>query len=312
MEKGDNMKILNPIGITNIGDPFVIIFKDTYYLYATSFIDGFLCWKSKDLIHWEDPVQVYKKNGKSFGYKDFWAPEVIYHNGHFVMHYTARWEKNSSLRIGVAIADNPLGPFIDVNDKEPMFDDGYAVIDGHVFIDDDGERYFYYDRDCSEHIKNNKHESHIYVTKLDSTLTKIVGQKKMVLKPEQPWEIATGTWRWNEGPFLIKNDNRYYLMYSGGFYASKSYAIGYAVADHPTGPFVKADENPILSSVENKISGPGHNSVIKGLDGKTYCIYHVHTHYHKPSGDRQVFIDEIKFIEGKLIINGPTLDENNQ
>ena len=301
------MNISNPIGITNIGDPFVIKHDNTYYLYATSFIDGFFCWQSDDLVNWKKPVQVYTKNDRSFGYKDFWAPEVIYQNGHFIMHYTARWDKNHSLRLGVAISDHPLGPFIDVYDKQPMFDDGYAVIDGHVFIDDDGSRYFYYDRDCSEHMTNGNHESHIYVCMLDETFTKIVGEKKMIIKPEQPWEIKTGLWRWNEGAFVIKHEKTYYLMYSAGFYASKSYAIGYATSDHPMGPFIKAEENPILSSLENKISGPGHNSVIKGPDGKTYCVYHVHTHYDKPSENRQVFMDELIFFKGKLMIKGPTL-----
>lgn len=309
MKKGEDMNIKNPIGITNIGDPFVIKHSGRYYLYATSFIDGFLCWQSVDLIHWEEPVQVYKKSEKSFGYKDFWAPEVIYQNGQFIMHYTARWDYNNSLRIGVAISNDPLGPFVDVYDKKPMFDEGYAVIDGHVFIDDDGTRYFYYDRDCSEYIYEGKHESHIYVTTLDSTFTKLVGNKKMIIKPEQPWEIQTGTWRWNEGPFVLKHQQRYYLMYSAGFYASKGYAIGYAVAKHPMGPFVKASENPILSTIENKISGPGHNSVIEGPNGKIYCVYHVHTYYDKPSENRQVFIDELSFIDGKLVVKGPTINE---
>ena len=309
IKKGEDMNIKNPIGIINIGDPYVIKHEGRYYLYATSFVDGFLCWQSNDLMHWDTPVQVYKKGEKSFGYTDFWAPEVIFQNGKFIMHYSARWVKNDSLRIGVATSDSPLGPFIDVFDQQPMFDYGYAVIDGHVFIDDDGTRYFYYDKDCSENIINGNHESHIYVTTLDHTFTRIVEDSKVVIKPEQPWEIQTGTWRWNEGAFVIKHQQRYYLMYSAGFYASKNYAIGYAVADHPRGLFVKSLQNPVLSFIENKVSGPGHNSVIEGPDGKLYCVYHVHTDYEKPSENRQVFIDELSFNGDKLVIKGPTIHE---
>ncbi|MBE0700641.1 MAG: glycoside hydrolase family 43 protein [Acholeplasmataceae bacterium] len=306
------MNIKNPIGITNIGDPFVIKHLDIYYLYATSFIAGFYCWTSQDLIHWDGPKQVYRQSERSFGYRDFWAPEVVYHHGSFIMHYSARSIEKNSLRIGVAVSKNPLGPFVDVYDQKPMFDFGFAAIDGHVFIDDDGERYFYFDKDCSEHVINGIHESHIYVAKLDDTLTKIKSDIRCVMKPEQTWETKSGAWRWNEGPFVLKNKDVYYLMYSAGFYASKDYAIGYATSKNPMGPFIKAEENPILSFLENKISGPGHNSVIQGPDLKMYCVYHVHTNYLIPSENRQVFIDEIRIKNGKLLILGPTLGYNDK
>jgi beta-xylosidase len=308
-ETSENMKIKNPIGITNIGDPFVLKHEDVYYLYATSFIDGFNCWTSTDFINWQGPIQVYKVGERSFGYKDFWAPEVIYQNETFIMHYSARDKKSHSLRIGVATSKTPLGPFIDVYDQRPMFDFGFAAIDGHVFIDDDKKRYFYFDKDCSEHIYNGYHESHIYVTEIDETFTKIDYNIKCIIKPEQEWEIKSGKWRWNEGAFMVKENNLYYLMYSAGFYASRDYAIGYAVSNSPVGPFVKAEENPILAYVENKVSGPGHNSVIKGPDSCFYCVYHVHTKYSHPSENRQVFIDKLYFKYGKMVIEGPTLDD---
>ncbi|RJX23599.1 MAG: glycosidase [Acholeplasma sp.] len=299
----------NPIGITNIGDPFILKHNDRYYLYATSFIDGFYCWVSDDLNHWDHPIQVYTMSERSFGYKDFWAPEVVYHHGKFVMHYSARSKMSHSLRIGVAIADHPLGPFIDVYDGKPMFDFEYATIDGHVFSEQ-GHHYFYFDKDCSEHIYEGRHESHIYMAELDETLTQLITEPIFIMKPEQDWEISTGQWRWNEGPFIIKDQKDYYLMYSAGFYASSSYSIGYAKSQSPLGPFVKAEENPILKSIEGHISGPGHNSVVKGPDQTLICVYHVHTHHESPSENRQVFMDKIVFEQGKLKIIGPTLGIN--
>ncbi len=295
----------NPIGITNIGDPYVLKHGSTYYLYATSFIDGFYCWTSTDLTHWSTPIQVYTMNEQSFGYKDYWAPEVVYHQGHFVMHYSARSKVNHSLRIGVATSKSPLGPFIDVYDQKPMFDFGYATIDGHVFKED-GHAYFYFDKDCSEHVFEDRHESHIYVAELDETLTKMITEPKLIMKPEQPWECVTGNWRWNEGPFMIKHQGIYYLMFSAGFYASSSYSIGYATAQSPLGPFTKALENPILRSVHNQISGPGHNSIVEGPDGQLYCVYHVHTHHDAPSENRQVFMDKLVIDQQKLKVLGPT------
>ena len=302
------MQMKNPVGITNIGDPFVLKHEGKYYMYATSFIEGFYCWTSEDLINWSSPVLAYKVSNRSFGYCDFWAPEVVYHNHQFIMHYSARQKETNSLKIGVAVSDSPLGPFVDVYDNKPMFDFGYAAIDGHVFIDEDNTAYFYFDKDCSEHVFEGRNESHIYVAKLDSTLTKLITEPTFIMKPEQDWETVTGDWRWNEGAFVLKRNHRYYLMFSAGFYAASSYSIGYAVSDSPTGPFKKAVENPILKST-NLVSGPGHNSVTVGNDGKMYCVYHAHTHYYKPSANRQVYIDELRFDGDRLVVNGPTHHE---
>ena len=101
-------KSLNPTGVSGIGDPFVLHASDgKYYLYATSFFpadgkEGFNVWQSADLSDWGAPRQCYAADGRSFGYKDFWAPEVTERGGRFYMHYSARWKKNDSLRIGVA------------------------------------------------------------------------------------------------------------------------------------------------------------------------------------------------------------------
>ncbi|MCS6992746.1 MAG: glycoside hydrolase family 43 protein [Anaerolineales bacterium] len=300
----------NPLPIKHIGDPFVLRAPDgLYYCYATSAPDGFQAWVSPNLADWREAGYVYQRRPDSWGQSDFWAPEVVFYQGRYVMHYTARWAKNQSLRLGVAIADSPLGPFVDVFNR-PMFDFGYAAIDGHVFFDDDGRKYFYYSRDCSENIVEGRHESHLYVAELTDDLLSFRSEPVLVAKPEQEWETRhSAEWRWNEGPFVLKHEGRYFLMYSANFYASREYAVGYAVSESPTGPFVKAAHNPVLAARGAEISGPGHNSVTLAPDGKTLVIvYHIHTDPQNPSGDRQVCIDRMGFdAEGRLFVEGPTL-----
>src|SRR5215207_3230860 len=299
----------NPLPIKNIGDPFVLRAPDgTYYCYATSAPDGFKAWTSMDLVRWTAIGYVYKRQEGSWGQSDYWAPEVVLYDGKYFMHYSARWGKNQSLRIGVATADSPGGPFVDAF-NHPMFDLGYAAIDGHVLLDDDGSKYFYYARDCSENIVDGCHESHLYVAELNEELTSLKGEPLLITKPEQEWERRSGTeWHWNEGPFVLKEDGRYYLMYSANFYASRDYSVGYAVAEHPMGPFIKALQNPVLFSTNSKISGPGHNSVVTSPDGsERFIVYHVHIDPQNPSGDRQMCIDRMGFREdGSLYVTGPT------
>jgi len=299
----------NPMPIKNIGDPFVLRAQDgTYYCYATSAPDGFKAWSSDDLIHWRETGYVYKRGEDSWGTSDFWAPEVIFQDGKYFMHYSARWGRNESLRLGVATADSPDGPFSDVFDH-PMFDFGYAAIDGHVLLDDDGRKYFYYARDCSENIVAGRHESHLYAAELNDDLVSFKGEPTLVTKPEQEWELRSGPeWLWNEGPFVLKYDGKYYLMYSANFYASRDYAVGYAVSENPLGPFLKAAHNPVLFAGDSPFSGPGHNSVTTSRDGKElFIVYHVHTDFQNPSGDRQVCIDRMGFrADGSLYVSGPT------
>ena len=97
-------------------------------------------------------------------------------------------------------------------------------------------------------------------------------------------------------------------MYSANFYASRDYSVGYAVAENPKGPFVKAAHNPVLYSTAPEISGSGHNSVITSPDGsELFIVYHVHTNPQNPSGDRQVCMDRMGFREdGSLYVIGPT------
>jgi GH43 family beta-xylosidase len=89
----------NPLPIKNIGDPFVLRAPDgNYYCYATSAPDGFKAWTSVDLIHWRELGYIYKRKDDSWGESDFWAPEVVHYQGKYFMHYSARWDKNQSLR----------------------------------------------------------------------------------------------------------------------------------------------------------------------------------------------------------------------
>ena len=299
----------NPLPIKNIGDPFVLRVPDgTYYCYATSATDGFKAWTSPDLVHWTNTGYIYQRRDDSWGTSDFWAPEVVHYEGKYFLHYSARWGENQSLRIGVATSNSPGGPFVDVF-NQPMFDFGYAAIDGHVFFDEDGSKYLYYSRDCSENVVDGRHESHLYVAELNDDLTSLKREPLLITKPEQDWEKRSGPeWLWNEGPFVLKHNSRYYLMYSANFFASREYSVGYAVAESPMGPFVKAAHNPILFAPNGEISGPGHNSVTTSPDGRElFIVYHIHTDPQSPGGDRQVCIDRIGFREdGSLYVTGPT------
>jgi len=311
-EEASPLFYTNPQGVMQIGDPFVLLSDDGYfYMYATSGGMGFTGWRSADMVNWTRLGVVFQPGSFHWGMGDFWAPEVIFHNGRYYMFFSARWQVGSTLRIGVAVSDSPAGPFVDALDR-PLFDFGWAAIDGHPFIDDCGTIYLYFARDCSENVVSGVNESHIYVVELAPDMLSVVGDPVFLIAPTQHWE-AQGSWRWNEGPWVIKHEGLYYLMYSANYFASREYGVGYATSESPLGPFVKSDNNPILHSPRgwDHVSGPGHHSVVRSRDGREmFAVYHTHTFPANPSGNRQVQIDRMGFRpDGSLFINGPTGSE---
>ncbi len=283
--------------ITRIGDPQILLHNDSYYCYATSSSQGFLVWESDDLVHWSEPELCFAAI-ESWGKSHFWAPEVIHHNGKFIMHYTAKSRELDSLRVGVAVADHPKGPFRDVHDR-PMFDFGYAAIDGSALVSPEGN-FFYYSRDCSENFVDGVKTSQLYCVRLNDTLTETVGEPKLICSPTEPFERKslnmTEPHLWNEGPCVILRNGKYIMNYSANHYASNDYAICIATADHPMGPWIKSQNNPVLSCRED-LFGAGHNAFFTAKDGSLMTAFHIQTNPEAPSGNRRTVIGEVRFSE---------------
>ena len=126
----------------------------------------------------------------------------------------------------------------------------------------------------------------------------------LLLRPEQEWEgrsaAATGR-RWNEGSYLLKHNRKYYMTYSGNFFAGPDYAVGYATADTPLGPYTKAPENPILERGA-QVTGTGHNCMFRTTAGELMICYHGRTE--ATGNDRIAFISPAHFDEqGRLVID---------
>ena len=300
----------NPFSLANIGDPFILPHKDRYYAFATGGGDRFFVWESRNLRAFGG--QKTALSGVAWASVDFWAPEVFEYQGRFVMIYSARRTSDHSLRVGIAFSNEPEGPYQDLG--KPLFDFGYAAIDGTLFVDEDGTPYLFYARDCSENQVLWRHESHIYGVRLNEELTAIEGESVFLTCPDLGWEKHSGNWRWNEGPSVLKHDSQYYLFYSANACSSKEYGVGYAVADDVLGNYRKPKDNRLLSYVEEEgnilVSGPGHNSFFQVGD-ELFTAYHSHTFPKSPSGNRRLNVSRAGFhVDGTPYINGPTMGRN--
>ena len=130
------------------------------------------------------------------------------------------------LNIGVAVADRPEGLFRDLGLLV------VGVIDSEPFRDDDGRLYLYV-----------AHPTGIYCIPMKSP-TETGGPVAKCFGVSQDWERHTVPLV--EGPTMIKHNGTYYLLYSGSAGYSRYYAIGYATAPTPIGPFTKYPGNPVF------------------------------------------------------------------
>jgi hypothetical protein len=107
----------------------------------------------------------------------------------------------------------------------------------------------------------------------------LIGEDKVVLCNDLDWEGHL-----IEGPFVTRQDGRYWMFYAGNDFSTPSYGIGVAVADHPLGPYTKQGE-PLLRST-SEWTAPGHASVAPGLDGEPQLFFHA---FHPGTGGYNAF-----------------------
>lgn len=330
--------VQNPLPV-EMGDPFLLCpSTGGYYLFGTSDkYNGFVTYRSTDLSSWEEIPPVFDPHQeKAWGTNCHWAPEVYERNGRFYMFYSANWKENpngdiENFRIGVAESISPEGPFINVS-TAPLFDPGFPVIDASVYFDDEaGEAYLYFSRCCYKNPVESElavkmreggvfqeiTESWIYGIALNPDLSGPIGEPVLLLRPPMQMDDPQTEWesrsvvsreinmRWSEGPFVIKHDGRYHMIYSANYFGGSHYAMGCAVASSPLGPFIKCPNNPVLEG-NGKVTGTGHGMFATLPSGKIVCVYHGRT---AATGNaRVVFIDKMHFSpEGDLVIDGPTL-----
>lgn len=134
----------------------------------------------------------------------------------------------------------------------------------------------------------------ILAQRLSADGASLIGAPVTVIANDLDWEGHLV-----EGPFLWKEDGRYWLFYSANDFTDPAYGIGVAVADHPLGPFVKQPE-PLLTSTRSW-AAPGHPSIARGPDGIPRIFCHA---YFPGTGGYNVFrallTARLKFSGGRV------------
>jgi hypothetical protein len=305
---------VNPVyGPDETADPSVLDndgAHNDYWAFVTG--DRFPILRSSDLVHWTSvgPAMTARPSWVvQTGDWHPWAPHVVQTAGRcpgasspgcYVMYYVGLSSSTNANCVGVATSSAPGGPYTDQGPLSNATTDaegrpvgcgdnaGYGQIDPSLFIDPaTGRRYLYVSEDfacpsqstsCTS--QNSTLQPTISVIPLSDDSLSATGPRTPLFSGDPgSWEAAgtdlpgsTGV-STVEGPMMIEHDGTYYLLYSGGSWRSQ-YAMGYATASSPLGPFTKAAANPILQSTTSVI-GPGGGDVpVTGPSGGLWLVYH--------------------------------------
>jgi len=262
-EKPENVKsFCNPLDLNyrfqftdstayrEAADPAMIRYKDKFILFA-SHSGGY--WYSDDMLAWNYlPI-------KSLPIEEY-APDVITVND------TTYYAASAAIRKPLYYTTNPL---VD-NWKQKTDTLPFAIWDPNFFQDDDGKVYIYWG--CSN-------VDPIYGAQLNSQM-KAVSQPEVFIKHNPDlygWEVPGDQNEltrngWNEGAWMTKHNNRYYLQYAAPGTEFKTYADGVYTSDSPLGPFKYETYSPFSYKPSGFAGGAGHSSTFQDKYGNYWHI----------------------------------------
>lgn len=240
-------------------DPAALVYNNTVYLYAGQdeaperhigyVMNNWTCYSSKDMVNWTEHPTPLRARDFTWAKGEAWASHVVHKNGKFYWYATVEHAANPGKAIGVAVADNPAGPFRDALGKALITNDMttdtkifWDDIDPAVFVDNDGQAYLFWG--------NTK----LRYAKLKSNMVELDGPIKTIDVPF-----------FTEASYVHKHNGWYYLSYALGFPERTAYAMSRSI----NGPWE-------YKGVLNEWAGncnTNHQSIID-FKGSSYFIYH--------------------------------------
>ena len=293
----------NPILPGFHADPEILYSNKTgkYYIYSTT--DGkpgwggykYYVYSSSDLKDWKNEgVALDAKSDQiSWANGNLWAPaaiEVKQKNGSYkyFLYYSANPKENNGKKIGVAVSDSPVGPFVDfgksIVSKSPV--GRGQQIDVDIFIDPVSKKpYLYWGN------------GYMAGAELEPSMTAI---KENTLQVMTPKGGSLKDYAYREAPYVFYRNGLYYFMWSVDDTGAADYHVAYGTSKSPLGPIeVAKDPIVLIQDPQHEIYGTAHNSVIQkpGTD-EWYIVYHrINKDYLRflPGVHREVCIDKMEF-----------------
>ena len=267
----------NPV-ITNqfTADPTARVFNGKIYMYPSHDIpsvithyDGsawfsmedYHVFSSEDLTTWTDHGVIIRQEDVPWGKHDaysMWAPDCVEKDGKYYFYFPDAVAEGRGFGIGVAVADNPEGPF--VCEPEPI--KGVNGIDPCVLLASDGNAYLFWGNGRCAKLKDNMKEladdNPREVMKWGDHEFEMIGVNCLKGLPS----------RQAEGPFAFEYNGNYYLTYP--YVRENTEVLGYAMSKNPMGPY---EYKGIIMAEHENGCWTNHHSIVN-YKGQWYLFYH--------------------------------------
>ena len=276
-------------------DPTARVFNNKVYLYPSHDIvppegqrqdwfcmEDYHVFSSENLTDWTDHGVIVTQNKIPWVRPDsysMWAPDCVERNGKYYFYFPSAPKDGRGFGVGVAIADNPEGPFI----PEPEPIKGINGIDPCVLLASDGNAYIFWGAGRCAKLKDNMKEI------ADDTPTETVkwGDREFEMKGVNCLKGLPS--RQAEGPFAFEYNGNYYLTYP--YVRENTEVLGYAMSKNPMGPYEY--KGLIMPEHENGC-WTNHHSIVN-YKGQWYLFYHQNAFSPRDDKRRSVQIDKLYF-----------------
>lgn len=284
----------NPIVQTwHTTDPAPVVFGDRMWVYTGHDEEGadffwmneWRAYSTADMANWTDHGSILDLGSLSWGDDRAWAPQCIERGGKYYLYIPVHSNLTNAMAIGVAVADNPAGPFTDAIGK-PLADGNWAYIDPTVLIDDDGRAWLMWGN------------PQIYYAELNDDMVSFKSEIKELPITEEGFGAPAMKLRekgkkykdcYTEGPWLTKRGKLYYLLYAAGGVPEH---LAYSTAKKIEGPWKYA--GTIMP--EGGTGSFTNHCGVADFRGHSYLFYH--TGKLMPGGGgfaRSVAVEEFQY-----------------
>jgi GH43 family beta-xylosidase len=203
-------------------------------------------------------------------YLEIWSPELQLVDGKWYVYFALYNDPVGTERMYVieATSDDPQGDY-EYKGMLTSTPDCWAI-DGSVMTMPDGEKYFIWSGWEGE-INDSQN---IYISKMQNPWT-LCGPRVCLSRPVYSWE-KSGYPFINEGPQVLKNGERVFIIYSASGSWTDDYCLGqltYLGGDPLNPQSWRKEKEPVFQKTDT-IFAPGHCSFVQDKNEQNWIIYH--------------------------------------
>ncbi len=203
---------------------------------------------------------------------EVWAPELLFINGRFYIHFAADDGNNANHRMYVLESNSldPQGSYT-FRGKIAAPTDRWAI-DGTVLQQGSSLYYLWSGWEGTRNTQQN-----IYIAPMSNPYT-ISGERVAISLPTNTWERRGGPPYVNEGPQVLQRNGKIFIVYSASGSWTDDYCLGMLTASSTANPMLASSWTKSAGCVFSKTAtayGPGHNTFVTSPDGtQDWLVYH--------------------------------------